>query len=92
LFQHLFVSGQYPQGQLFWETYQDVWSGLVLPAQEGIVLIKESAKHLVNQGLSEPAALNLLRQWQDERRGIRIHIEYTDIYGNEMEPLDFTYK
>jgi hypothetical protein len=91
LFQHLFVSAHYPQGQLLWETYQVVWPGLVLPAQKGIVLVKESAEHLIDQGLSEPDALDLLRQWQDERRGIKVHIEYTDIYENKMEPLDFTF-
>lgn len=92
LFQHLFVSARNPQGQLLWETFQDVWPGLVLPAQSGILLIKESAAHLIEQGMSEPAALDLLHKWQDERRGIRVHIEYTDIYGNEMEPLHFTFR
>jgi hypothetical protein len=92
LFQHLFVSAHYPQGQLLWETFQDVWPGLALPAQKDILLIKQSATHLIDQGMSEDAALDLLRKWQDERRGIRVYINYTDIYGNKMEPLDFTFK
>jgi hypothetical protein len=91
LFQPLLASASHIHGQLLWETYQNVWSGLVLPAQNGIVLIRESADHLINQGLSQLDAEDFLRQWQDERRGIRVHIEYADIYGNEMEPLEFTF-
>jgi hypothetical protein len=91
LFDHILTSVQRPQGRLFWETYQDVWSGLALPAQDRILLIKESSAHLTGQGMSQGAALDLLQQWQDARIGLKVHIEYNDILGNEMEPLDFTF-
>jgi hypothetical protein len=91
LFRHLFEAAAPSRDQLLWETFQNVWPGLVLPAQARIALIKESVEHLTGQGMSRPDALELLQRWQDEKRGIGVHIEYADIYGNEMEPLDFTF-
>jgi len=42
----------------------------------------------MNQGISEDDGLSILRDWKKQKTGILVHIEYTDIYGNEMEPVE----
>lgn len=44
-----------------------------------------------SQDISEEAGLELLRRIQREKKGIKVHIEYLDIFGNEMEPVEFAF-
>jgi hypothetical protein len=51
-------------------------------------LIKESLAHLRGQGYDEKAALAILDQWSSQKTGILVRIEYEDIYGNPITPLE----
>jgi hypothetical protein len=75
-----------------WVTYANLPKGRVVAAQSDISLVKQTLEHLRDQGIEERNALTLLHQFQDEKKGIKVHIEYYDIFGNEMEPLEDTLK
>jgi len=79
-----------PSRSIVWETFDTVERGRAIPAQGEIVLIRQSLEHLVGQGIEESEGLRLLEAWQQQRTGIRVTIEYEDILGNTLEPLDFT--
>lgn len=70
-----------------WETFVNVPAKRAIPAEGEITLVKQSLKHLMNQGISEDDGLSILRDWKSQKTGILVHIEYSDIYGNEMEPM-----
>ena len=42
----------------------------------------------MNQGISREEGLSILRDWKNQKTGVLVRVEYTDIYGNEMEPLE----
>lgn len=71
-----------------WEFFVNLPPGRVIPAGDEMVLIKQSLGHLMAQGYGENEGLRLLEEWKRQKRGILIHIEYEDIYGIEMKPLD----
>jgi len=70
-----------------WATYVNLPKGRVVAAQTDISLVKQTLEHLLGQGIDEESSLDILRRFQDEKRGIKVYIEYSDIFGNEMEPL-----
>jgi len=73
-----------------WVTFVNLPKGRVVAAQSDITLVKQTLEHLRGQGVEEEDALTILRRFQDEKRGIKVYIEYYDIFGNEMEPLEAT--
>jgi hypothetical protein len=81
-----------PQARIVWQTFDSVEPHRVIPRGGEIVLVRQSASHLMRVNkISEPQALGLLCQWQEQRKGIHVHISYTDVLGQDMEPLDFTF-
>lgn len=70
-----------------WETFVNFPERRAIPAQSAVVLVKQSLRHLVSQGIDEQIALQLLRDWQTQKSRIQVRIEYEDIFGNEMDPL-----
>lgn len=90
LFNHLSFTETSPPQRIRWETFINLPPRRAIPPQGDISLIKQSLNNLRSQGLEEGTALERLRRIQRERRGINAHIEYLDIFGNEMEPLDLT--
>ena len=73
-----------------WATYVDLPPKRVVAAGADISLIKQSLEHLLNQGVSDASAAGILNRIQETKEDIKVHIEYFDIFGNDMEPLDFT--
>lgn len=73
-----------------WVTYVNLPKGRVVAAQSDISLVKQTLQHLRGQGIEEKNALALLRRFQSGKKGIKVYIEYYDIFGNEMEPLKDT--
>jgi|GEM_PF-2718461 len=77
---------------IIWESYMNIPEGRAVPAEEEMVLVVQSARHLIANGMKEESAIEILKEWQRQKSGIRVHVEYSDIYGNEMEPLAQTLK
>ncbi|MCA1853971.1 MAG: hypothetical protein LC647_16750 [Beggiatoa sp.] len=75
---------------IVWETFVNVPPNRAIPVQGEIVLVKESLAHLRGQGYDEQAGLSILNQWQLQKTGILVHIEYEDIYGAPMPLLEET--
>lgn len=76
---------------IVWESFVNVVSNRAIPAEGEIVLIKQSLSHLQSsQGYTREAALSLLQQWQQQKTGILVRIEYEDIYGNQMPVFEET--
>jgi hypothetical protein len=73
---------------IVWESFVNVLPNRAIPAEGEILLIKASLAHLRGQGHDEKTALAILDQWQRQKTGIFVRIEYEDIYGNPMIPLD----
>ena len=73
---------------IVWESFVNVPPNRAIPAEGEILLIQESLAHLRGQGHDETAAFAILAKWRTQKTGIRVHIEYEDIYGNPMTPLD----
>jgi hypothetical protein len=81
-----------PARSIVWETFASVQPGRAIPAQGEITLIRQSLGHLLAQNIERSEGLRMLASWQEQRRGIRVLIHYDDILGNEMKPLDFTFR
>jgi hypothetical protein len=77
-------------GTAAWVTYVNLPPKRVVAAGADISLIKQSLEHLLNQGVSDASAARILDRIQETKKGIKVHIEYLDIFGNDIEPLDFT--
>lgn len=73
---------------IVWESFVNVLPNRAIPAEGEILLIKGSLTHLLGQGHDEKTALAILKQWQSQKSGILVRIEYEDIYGNPMTPLE----
>lgn len=73
---------------IVWESFVNVPPNRAIPAEGEILLIKESLAHLLGLGHNEKTALTILNQWQSQKTGIHVRIEYEDIYGNPMTPLE----
>jgi hypothetical protein len=73
-----------------WVTYVNLPKGRVVATQSDISLVKQTLEHLRGQGVEQKDALAILRRIQNEKKGIKVYIEYYDIFGNEMEPLEET--
>ncbi len=72
----------------WWESFVNVPPNRAVPAEGEIVLVKESLAHLRGQVPDDETALEILREWKDQKTGILVHVEYEDIYGNPMPPLE----
>lgn len=70
-----------------WERFVNLPPDRAIPAEGEVLLIRQSLEHLRNQGIEEEAGLRLLSDWQREKKGIEVYIEYEDIFGREMKPL-----
>jgi hypothetical protein len=66
------------------ETFTGVSAGRVIPPQGEIMLLKQSLGHLEGQGIKRNEGLALLQEWQSQRTGIHLSIEFEDIYGDPM--------
>lgn len=75
---------------IVWESFVNVVPDRAVPADGEIILIKQSLSHLQSQGYTQEEALSLLRQWQQQKMGIVVRIEYEDIFGNQMPMLEET--
>ena len=49
-------------------------------------LVELTVGNLKTQGWPEEKAIELLSRWQEQKRGIKIRIEYSDVLGNSIEP------
>lgn len=67
----------------FWKFSSDKY---YLPANEKYQLVKLTTERLVAQGLSDKSALELLVKWQEQKSGIKVRVEYTDLLGNALDP------
>lgn len=82
----------HPMEPIVWQTFDSIEAYRVIPAGGEIVLIRQTARHLMEvNAISKAQALDLLRQWQGQRKGVHVHITYTDVLGQHMDPLDFTF-
>lgn len=75
---------------IVWESFVNIPKARAIPAQGQIVLVKQSLAHLENQGFSREEGIEILQTWQQQKSGIRVHIKYEDIFGNEQPPLEET--
>jgi hypothetical protein len=80
------------QSKIFWETFDAIRQNRAIPAQGEIRLLWQSLGHLMGQGVEELEGLALLAEWQEQRSGVRVFIEYEDILGNRLQPIDFTFR
>jgi hypothetical protein len=71
-----------------WEMFTAVSPGRVVPPQGEIVLVKQSLNHLLGQGIDASQGRDILKDWQSQRRGIEIRVEFEDIYGNAIQPYE----
>ena len=74
----------------YWETFTSVSPGRVVPPEGEVVLLKQSLQHLRGQGIDEAVGLARLAEWQAQRSGIHISIEFEDLYGNPMKKYERT--
>ncbi|SRR6266403_2258865 len=66
-----------------WETFRRLpKSRFFVAPNETIDLVKLSARHLHDQGVSEQRAASILEQWQQQKSGIHVLLEYEDVLGN----------
>lgn len=72
-----------------WVTYVNLPPKRVIPAGGTISLVKQSLENLQGQGMDDAPALSILDRIQREKKGIKVRIEYLDIFGNEMEAVDY---
>jgi hypothetical protein len=77
---------------ILWESFVNIPPNRAIPSQGEILLVKESLLHLREQGYDESQALSILEQWQQQKTGIQVHIEYEDIYGTPMPILEQSLK
>jgi hypothetical protein len=70
-----------------WEMFIPLKDGRAIPAQSEMTLVRQSLAHLVGEGYPKDEALKILRDWQDQKKGISVRIEYEDILGNSMPPI-----
>jgi hypothetical protein len=89
LFDHLRKAE--PQWRL-WERVVNLPSNRAIRAQDDVLLIKQSLEHLEKQGIEARTGRKLLNDWQKEKTGIEVYIQYEDIFGREMKPLKDTLK
>ena len=89
LFSHLRSSEDLGIRGVSWVTYVNLPPKRVIAPGADIALVKQSLESLRRQGIDEEAGLELLGRIQREKMRIKIHIEYLDIFGNEMEPLEW---
>lgn len=73
-----------------WDTYMNLPDDTALQQQENIELVKLTAVALEKGGKSKDVALQILAQWQEQKEGIHMYIEYEDIYGNAQDPINTT--
>jgi len=73
---------------IVWESFVNIPKGRAIPAQDKVVLVKESLAHLQGQGFSQEQGIEILANWQRQKSGIRVRIEYEDIFGNEQPALE----
>jgi hypothetical protein len=59
-----------------------------VPPQKEIVLVKQSLNHLLGQGIDASQGRDILKDWQSQRRGIEIRVEFEDLYGNAIQPYE----
>lgn len=76
-------------GGAAWVTYVDLPPKRVIAVGADISLIKQSIEHLRGQGINDKSAFEILGRIQKEKKGIEVYIEYLDIFGNEIDPVDF---
>lgn len=76
--------------KIVWESFVNVVPNRAIPSEGEIVLIKQSLSHLQSQGYTEGEAQSLLHQWQQQKTGIVVRIEYEDIFGNQLPVLEET--
>jgi hypothetical protein len=70
-------------GEFRWETFRRLpKSRFFVAPNETIDLVKLSARHLHEQGVSEQNAGSILVQWQQQKSGIHVLLEYEDVLGN----------
>lgn len=71
----------------YWETFTAARSGRVVPPQGEIVLLRQTRDHLLGQGITDTAAaLDLLRDIQQDWHGITLEVRFHDIYEHERPP------
>lgn len=70
-----------------WPHFVNVVPNRVIPADSEMLLVKLSLEFLESNHIEKPAALELLREWRKQKKGIVARVEYEDIYGNEMAVL-----
>ena len=72
----------------YWETFVNISPGRVVPPQGEIVLVRQSLQHLQDQGIEDTKGLAILEEWQAQRSGIHVRIEFADIYGNIIKAYE----
>jgi hypothetical protein len=78
--------------RIVWERFDSIEDKRVLPVQGEIIAIRQSLKHLVAGGINDEEGYALLREWQRQLGGIRLHIEYDDVLGNHQKPIDIRFR
>lgn len=72
-------------GQFKWETFRRLpATNVFISPNETIDLVRLSAQHLQTQGISIEDTRSILKQWQQQKSGIRILLEYEDVLGNRQ--------
>lgn len=76
--------------KICWNTFVNVVQNHAIPAGERIILVQISLDHLRSQSYTQEQAVQLLRDWQNQKTGINVRVEYEDIYGNLLPILEET--
>jgi hypothetical protein len=80
-------------GKFKWETFRRLPPTKVFVSpNETIDLVRLSAQHLDAQGISEQETRSILSQWQRQKSGIQILLEYEDVLGNRQPACEETLK
>lgn len=72
---------------IVWESFINVPDGTAIQANEELDLVFQTAKHLERNNHTPHQAENIMRQWEQQKSGIQILIEYEDIFLNQQDPL-----
>ncbi len=75
-------------GKITWDSFSYIPTGKVLNNSSKIVLVELSQENLMKSNkIKNKEALKILAEWQNQKSGITITIDYEDILGNKMNQL-----
>jgi hypothetical protein len=76
---------------VMWDTFRSIPTGALRAGAE-LELLRLSVAGLIGQGIPRAEAREILRSWQEQKAGISVRIEYSDVFDQPQKPLVLTLK